>query len=367
MKPSHDHDIPSMDMRIPSGSSSRSGNFSARRELPPGLIFDIARQAGIEIQSERDKVVLRCPFHPDGNASAFVSASNVFYCSVCTPDRGWSAKKFAEVLGVAWAGGSINAQFSCTPIALRRTAKPATRPLTFKGDDALAVWEAARRRALDEVHTEADRDASHFLKRRRLERAWRPGLVGFVGPETSLCLGSSSWYSLGVRLIAPLHDVHGELINVQGRNVLEREPRLLFPTGSQARGTMFANRLGLAALRGTRAIAGSVLVAEGLTDFLALGSIERLAVLSAPGAGMAAHAIGAWARGADVLLALDHDDAGHRGRAAAHARALACGARRVRWIEWPNGCADACEVLEQLDVEGLDLFFANQVSEALHA
>jgi hypothetical protein len=72
--------------------------YAASTQLPPGLIFEIARRAGIEVREDGDKRPIRCPFHKDKHASAFLSIHNVFYCSVCTPDRGWSLKTFSEAL-----------------------------------------------------------------------------------------------------------------------------------------------------------------------------------------------------------------------------------------------------------------------------
>ena len=37
--------------------------------LPPGIIFDIARAAGMSIREQGDKRPIKCPLHGDRNAS----------------------------------------------------------------------------------------------------------------------------------------------------------------------------------------------------------------------------------------------------------------------------------------------------------
>ena len=71
--------------------------------LRDGLILEIARAGGLQFKQRADRSPLKCPFHDDRHASAVLIAStNCFYCSVCTPEGGWSAKRFAEALGVDW-------------------------------------------------------------------------------------------------------------------------------------------------------------------------------------------------------------------------------------------------------------------------
>lgn len=336
----------------------RSRTNHARRELRSGVLYELAQSLGLEIDFERPKNIIRCPFHRDRHASAFVSRDNVFYCSVCTPNGGMTAREFALRNGLEWFGRRITAGHL-----------PPIRPLkrveaSFTAEAAKSVWEKAKRRAIDEVHDE-DSASYEFVRHRKLERAWNAGELGFIGPDCDLKCGRRSWFDLGCRLVVPLFDLRGELVNVEGRNVLGREPRLLFPTGSTARGVVFANPQGRDALRGNSSSRSCVL-AEGLTDFLALSTVPGLAVLSAPGAGVAKHAIGAWAAGCEVVLALDNDKAGEAARGSACQAAYAHGATSVRWIEWPTGFKDACHVLDRSGGDGLERFFATNRGEVAH-
>ncbi len=334
------------------------GRAWARRCLPAGFIYLVADAAGLSIRRRDGKTPISCPLHEDGSASAFLSDRNVFYCSVCTPEGGWTAKRFASELGVRWPIDPSSA-----PQVRPTGREQRVRAYSFLGPDAERVWTAARHRAVDDTHIDEDRDCRQYLSRRLLDRGLASGTVGFVGPSSELHQGRASWHELGVRLLAPLFDLNGSIQNVQGRNVLGRKPRLLFPTGSKASQCVFANPGGLAALRQDSDRRRCVVLAEGMTDFIALATVPQLAVLGTPGAGNAGSAIGEWVRGLSIVLALDGDSAGERATELAANAAWEHGAAEVRVIDWPSGCKDACETLERRSVDGLDLFLSEQLSE----
>lgn len=332
-----------------------NANWQHARELPPGLIFDIARDADLALHWVGDKkATLRCPFHDDRTPSAFLSINNIFHCSVCTPGSKLLAKEFAERLRVEWRSCRFD---------------PASRPRAhdvgpgFTAEDASRVWDAAHRRAFDERHPRDDRAVYAFLHTRGLERAWNDQQFGILGAGMALPNELPTWVDRGYRLVAPLYDQHGSLINIQARNVFGNKPKTMFPKGSRAKGTVFANRAGLALLHGAKPLASRIVFGEGLTDFLALSSVPEIAVLSAPGVSVAESAIGSWARGHDVVLALDTDPAGENVRVPVARAALRNGATHVAWIEWPHPYKDACDVIAQCGADGLDLFFAQHLTE----
>jgi DNA primase len=100
---------------------------------------------------------------------------------------------------------------------------------------------------------------------------------------------------------------------------------------------------------------------EGLTDFLALTIACAAPVLSAPGSGLAAHAIGPWIAGFDVLLALDDDAAGANACMPTADAAYHHGARSVRQVVWPGHAKDACDVIEQRGIDALTAYLTREL------
>lgn len=308
-----------------------------RAPLQDGELYNRLLQLGWELDPDRDKNAVPCPFHDDHRPSAFVSRRNVFYCSVCTPNKGLSAAEFLLRLGAP-----RSAPCEAAPIRL-----PAQRTQPSSAEVPLGkvreLWSVAVARVAHH-RTLPESEAMAFIRRRGLESAAERGLFGVLERTDEIRYGKRIWHELGVRVVAPLYDLNGEFVSFQGRNVLGAEPRLLFPAGRPAKGTLFSNALGLEVLRG-RLQSQRCVVVEGLTDFLAVGSIEGVATLGLPGASMACGVAGDWMRGRDLILAFDADRAGSAAAGEVAARARSLGATSVHAVLWPTGCKDACEFI----------------------
>jgi Toprim-like len=321
------------------------------RELPTGFIFDVARAAGIEFRCSERKCALRCPFHEDLHASAFLSPNNIFYCSVCTPRGGWSAKRFCLELGVDWQRCIRN---ELNPLPESHRPEPPTAT-AFSAADARVVWEFSFAHARDDGAVEDEREAYAYLHSRGLGDAWELGVYGLL-PGSAPHAAVRSWRARGYRVVLPLFDADGNVSSLQARSINGSNPKTLVPTGSRITGTVFADRRGQRLLKGEGV--ERVILGEGLTDLLALAISSPWPVLSASGTSLAAGAVGTWARGVEVLLALDCDPAGEGARPAVVDALRAHGARRVRIVRWPGGAKDACDVLAQRGAAGLESFLA---------
>ena len=84
---------------------------------------------------------------------------------------------------------------------------------------------------------------------------------------------------------------------------------------------------------------------------LALSIATTLPVLGAPGTGMAASAVGAWALRREVLLILDTDDAG-RAAASRAGDAVAQRGGHYSCCEWDQP-GDVCDVLAAIGAEAI--------------
>ncbi|MCC7173087.1 MAG: toprim domain-containing protein [Planctomycetes bacterium] len=322
-----------------------------RLELPPGLIFDIARSAGIEVPDRGAKRPIRCSIHDDRTASAFLSELNIFYCSVCTPDGGWSAKEFAAAVGVPWQGGGVTAALAPRP-------KPIATAPAFTKHDAQLVWSLALARARNDDCAGADREVYDYLSKRGVLEAWELSTFGVLAEGMPVPESIGWWARASYRIVAPLYDQRGELVSVQARAITRREPKTLFPKGSRANGASFASKRALELLASGVPEHDIVVLGEGLTDFLALVAATPIPVLCAPGTGFVTSSIGPWVHGRTLLLALDNDAAGDAALGPAAEAAYAAGARRVVKVRWPSGCKDACDVVAQRELAGLEAFLA---------
>jgi DNA primase len=111
-----------------------------------------------------------------------------------------------------------------------------------------------------------------------------------------------------------------------------------------------------------------VIFGEGLTDYLALAcAAAGYAVLSAPGTGFAVPAVGRWAIGARVVVAVDSDEAGRRCADELVPALYRQGARDVYRAVWPRGCKDACDVVVEVGIVGLEDFIGQEMQEVRSA
>ena len=328
--------------------------------LAPGIIVEIAKRAGLQVPERgTDKKRIRCPFHEDRRPSAFISeARNIFHCSVCTPGHGWGAKRLAQELGVAW---------ETSPHVAVRTRQPRRARLrkeSFPAERAQAIWSAALARARDDDHVDQDRAVYEYLDRRGLSEAWERGCYGILGEDMELPDDVAWWPGRGFRLVVPLFNESGELVNIQARRVVSGDPKTLFPKNSFARQVLFATDLGLEVLRDRACAHDVVLVAEGLTDYLAIAAAASVPVLAVPGAGIADAVIGPWITNKTLVLALDQDTAGETASREAGRAAWRQGAAGVHKITWPQGCKDACDTLMQLGGGGFSELIESAVDAA---
>jgi hypothetical protein len=315
--------------------------------LPAGLIFQIAADAGLVVRGKGNKRTLKCPFHDERNASAFLSTNNVFGCSVCHPGTAITAKEFCINLGRDWKSYTDNLPSD------RPLPKAVAEETPFTPADAQATWTAARARMLDDEFAEADADPYEYLRGRGLGEAFDLRLYGILGSGMSLPQPVAAWHTRGYQIVVPLYDQRGEIACVQARNIRGSEPKTLAPKGSRMAGTVFANEAAIALLRGEPCQHDTVILCEGLTDFLAVSCAMTIPVFGAPGTSNAASAIGPWAKGRTLISCLDWDEAGHKATPAVWLAAEQHGVRRARSSPWPKRAKDACDVVAERGVEGL--------------
>jgi DNA primase len=127
------------------------------------------------------------------------------------------------------------------------------------------------------------------------------------------------------------------------------------PKGALISGTVFADYLGLEVLQGRWGKGRSVILGEGLTDFLALAISSPYPVLSIPGVATAKSAIGEWVRGRVVHLCFDCDAAGEKAVRDVAPLIRAHGGKPVR-ISWYGGLKDAGEMIQRYGAHGLSEF-----------
>jgi len=307
--------------------------------MQPGLIFAIAADAGVAIVGEGEKRRCRCPFHDDRTASAFLSLSNVFFCSVCTPGKGWTAKQFSEAIGQPW----ITAKYTAAPPVVH-FRPPSRAEDEFTPLDAAATWTASFARARDDWMVVDDRHVHDYVAERGLGEALELGAYGVL-PTMGLHPRLARWLRSGHRVVAPLFTLKGDIVSIQARSIVPDGLKTVNPKGSRVAGTVFADSYGRAVLAGSPA--PRIVFGEGLTDMLALAITSPWPVLTAPGTSNAVCAVGSWAEGKEVLLALDCDGAGEQAIAGVAQRLYAHGVRSVRRVVWPGGAKDACDVIQQ--------------------
>ena len=312
--------------------------------LPPGFLVEIALSAGLEVRGAGDKRTLRCPRHDDRRASSFISVSrNLHHCSVC---GSLSAKGFCEALGIPWPNRSSiesGAQYE---------SPGSTEPEpTFTPSDAQEVWRQAAARARDDRRVEADHEVYQYLSARNLGESWDRMAYGILSVDMAgeLPPAVAWWPESGYRLVAPLYSVSsGELTNVQARNTSANPPRgrkVLFPRGGRATGTVFANDSGRRVLLGEKNDR-AVVLAEGLSDYLAAVIVWGGPVVSTPGTSMAPTAIGPWVKGRTIILLLDADEPGKGAAGQVCYEVQRHGGQTIPILWTAAGVGDLCDAID---------------------
>lgn len=330
--------------------SHRVPTSAPRRELPAGLIFEIARAAGLEIPTDREKVPIHCPFHEDRAISAVLFVGNRFFCSGC--GTSYTAKEFAAQLNVPWRSSILR-----LPPGFSRSTTASTKSQStsaFSIEQAISIWkitETARQAVTPDDPTR------RYLQSRGLVGGLETGRCAVLATASSLPAEVARWPALGYSLIAPLYNGFGALTSIQSRSISNREPKTRFPRGSRVGGTVFANASGLALLRGEHD-EELVLYGEGLTDSIAYALASPFPTLCSPGTSMYVAGIGPWARGKTVLLSSDADTAGDRVIPDATNAAFRFSARRVVRMRWSPPAKDACDVVAAFGLERLRTILA---------
>lgn len=333
------------------------------KTLREGIIVDVLHAAGLEVTGKGNKWAILCPLHDDETPSAVLYyATNVFYCSRCTPGRGIGAKKLAELLNVPWMPVVRGIYEPSTYVRPPRAERP--KP-SFTPDQARSVWAASKARARNDEFTIVDAETHGYLAGRGLAEACELGLYGTVGVGMDLPEAVAYWPNVACRIVAPLHDRKGEVVSIQGRKIDGSAKKTLFPSGPLPSGVTFANEPGRCLRAGTPATSDPVVFGEGLTDFLALSIALPLPVLSVPGTGSAVGAVDSWATGRTVLLALDCDQAARNVLDDTSAALYRAGAARVLRVRWPKPCKDACDVIATHGSVFLHDFITGQIAKVI--
>lgn len=275
--------------------------------------------------------------------------SNCFHCSAGCGTL--TAKQLAERLGVDWISvRARSGQSFSTEIPLRSEPRTRSAPSGFASRDAKAIWRISSSWVRNDNLVRKFSEAYDYLASRNLTHGWDLDAFGLTPSGIGLAT-LDAWAKRGYLVIAPLYDGAGELVNIQARCVRPAHPKTLVPSGSRVSETVFANRAGLALLRGECANVNRVILGEGLTDSIALSFLTDVPALTSPGCGSAAKSIGPWVKGRDLLLALDNDAAGERSIRPIAKEAYAHGATSVWRMHWPRGMKDICDVLSVLGPE----------------
>ncbi len=302
-----------------------------------------------------DEIAFRCPAHDDRHPSAsWNETKGAWTCHACGAHGGYV--DLAQRLGVDF-------RHHLADIASPKPGPRHNRP-PFSPDDAARGWDLAQTRARDDRHVDDDRAVYEYVASRRLANAREERAFGVVADGMELPRAIRWWPKKGYQLVAPLYDHSGKIANIQARSIRRSSAKkVLFPAGSRAAGTMFANRAALAVLRGERAGPDAVILGEGLTDYLALTPASPAATVCAPGTSMASACIGTWIAGRTLYVATDRDAAGDDAAGRVASRAIEMGARRVLRVEWPDNAIDACDVIAKRGPTGLGEFLDRLLSE----
>lgn len=267
----------------PSGRYANQNNDSTDRKARiVAALRDPALLGLVGLRRTPTGWVARCPLHDDHTPSlSFTDRADrtTWYCfgacgggdmlDLLARMRGLSVNSdFSKVLDLAEAiagGGAISSR---SGLDARRAPKQADRlpppaaeltalydhGVPVSDDLACAAWLASRR--LDAA-TIVDRDLARALPTRGEVPGWARG-----------------WPASGHRLLVRTFDARGEIVSLQARSILGRQPKALWPSGHRASG-IFADELARSILRDGPPKwwrARSVHVAEGIPDFLSFAT-----------------------------------------------------------------------------------------------
>ncbi|MCP4039714.1 MAG: hypothetical protein GY733_22410 [bacterium] len=311
-----------------------------------------------------------CPAHEDRRPSLSVAVGEdgrvLLACHAgCTADAICAALSIpiSELFPrrVPWWGGGRS------PLDHRRSARtPDGLPSSFGPEDARALWRLARARAHDDEQIDDDAVVYEYVRRRGIEESWEVPGFGVLGRGIALPESVSWWPRNGYRLVAPLYDASGTIINVQARCIAGgASKKVLVPKRSRCKATVFANAQGRSLLRGD-VVGKDVLLVEGMTDFFAAGIASNVAVLGVPGTGAAESAVGSWASGCRVFIAMDLDQAGEASVSRVAQELAREKAESAYRLVWPRGCTDVCDVMASIGSTGLADFLEDSMTEARH-
>ena len=377
---------------------------------PSECIQDLETQYGLTFQDRGEKLTLSCPLpsHADDAPSAVVFLNTGrFHCSVCTPGGSISLLELQATLAGRTSPTEPSSHVSVSkasrgndkhpgrPRPLRKeetreknssnsflelqatltgrtnsTETPRDSPTSkaFRGNDARSaaprsfapqevrkVWQLSLERAGDDERVSGSEEQATYayLVSRGLAEAFEERLYGIVTSDLKLPDAVRNWPKQSYHLVVPLYDVEtGELASIQARTIDDTvRPKTRFPRGARASGVVFANAKGLQVLRRERS-GPTVVLGEGLTDYLALSLSSNLPVLGVPGVTNASKAIGPWTEGHDIRIAFDTDRAGEAVVPRLVQQIFRAGGRSVVRTRWPRGAKDACDALETLGAEG---------------
>ena len=295
----------------------------------------------------------RCPSHHDGDPSLSVTLGNdgrvLIRCFA-----GCETEAILGALGLSWS--------DLFPKPENNRPHHVAAPSTWTPSLARRVWELAKCRVRDDSSILKDHDTYRYLGSRGLAAAWEEFGILHEDMEHLLPREARWWPREGYRVVCPLVDKAGRIVEIQARSIdPNATKKTLFPKGGSGRGRMFASPLGREVLINC-SDDHIVLFGEGLTDYLALAIYSPVPVLCVPGVGAAKHALGDWCRGRDVVVALDCDAAGD-----AHVQDVAdevfeAGGRASR-LTWPDDHEDACDVLAAYGDDGFMRFLDGALSE----
>ena len=335
------------------------------RQRKPAIL-EVVERCGLILHGQGEKRWLRCPLqgHNDHRASAVIFLNTQrFHCAVCTPGASLTARQLAQALG-GGVYGRENPSVSSSVSHRHQEREPNAETLSTQ--DLIDVWKQALHRATRAApeRDTTDLDAHRYLESRLLDAACGHRALGILAPSLSLPVPIQRWTRAGYRIVMALYSMRtGEIQSLQARSIRPHAtPKTLLLRNIPVQGAVFTNERGLALIRG-ETDASTVILAEGLTDHLALTIHTDAAVFSAPGASAAVSLMNSWIKGRRLVVALDRDAAGDAAAAEVMRRAFLLRTSSVQRLTWPEPSKDACDALKQLGPERFSEFVSHALKE----